>query len=231
MRYRERRNDPEDFEKSLAESRYGLPSRVTVLEHRRKQQRAEKQNVIEAGPDVPDPRSKIFEKLAPERNGMAFELPGIVIGAENPCVSSAPLLEPKQAAVLRIQIEQELVFDGKNLRNGRAVGDKSQHRVGPVAAVVDQMPGDHNRTGDTVGGNRQPGECIGSNLLVLRFDFPPGDLAIAVGIEPNGVIEITQRDVPMSGQVVTLQRKREIAVARLVGEGGRNPKREQENQS
>jgi hypothetical protein len=42
-----------DFKKSLAEARY-LPSSVTTLEHCG-EQGAEKQHMIEAGPDVPDP--------------------------------------------------------------------------------------------------------------------------------------------------------------------------------
>src|SRR5262249_49480860 len=38
---------PRTPKKSLAEARYGQPSSVTVLEHRREQQGAEKQDVIE----------------------------------------------------------------------------------------------------------------------------------------------------------------------------------------
>ena len=53
MRYRERRDGTEDVEKSLAEARHGLPSPVTVLEHRGEQQGAEKEDMIKASPDVP----------------------------------------------------------------------------------------------------------------------------------------------------------------------------------
>jgi len=66
------------------------------------------------------------------------------------------------------------------------------------------MAGDPDWAGGTIGGNRQPGHSVGSDLPVLRLDLAPGDLAIAVGIEPNSVIEITQCDIPLPGQVIAL---------------------------
>jgi hypothetical protein len=89
--------------------------------------------------------------------------------------------------------------------------------------VVDQMFGDPHRAADVISGDRQVSQCVSGDFLVLRLDLSPGDLAIAVGIEPNGVIEIAQRDVPLSSQVITLHRKREVAVAWLVGVSRRNP--------
>ena len=109
--YCERRNNSENPKKSLAEARYGQPSSVTVLEHRREQQGAEKQDVIEAGPNMPNPGSKIFEKLAPERNRVTFELPGIVIRAEHRRMGSALLLQAKQTTVLRIQAKEKPVLN------------------------------------------------------------------------------------------------------------------------
>src|SRR5215469_8921102 len=208
---------PRTPKKSLAEARYGQPSSVTVLEHRREQQGAEKQDVIEAGPNMPDPGSKIFEKLPPERNRVTFELPGIVIRAEHRRMGSALLLQAKQTAVLRIKAKEKPVLNGQKLRIGRADSDKLQHRIGAVAVIVNQMAVDRDWAGDTVGADGQPGQSIGSDLLVLRLDLTPGDLAIAVGIEPNRVIEITQCDVPLSDHVIALLRKRKVAVAWLVG--------------
>ena len=62
--------------------------------------------MIEAGPDMPNPSSKIFQKLASERNRVAFELPSVVIRAENRRMRQALLLQAKQAAVLWIQLEK-----------------------------------------------------------------------------------------------------------------------------
>ncbi len=202
-----------------------------MLEHCREQQGAEKQDMIEAGPDMPDPGLKIFEKLAPERNRMALEPPGIVVGAEHRRMGSALLLEPQQPTMLRIQIEEKGVLDGQNLRNGRAVGGKPQNRVGAVTVAVDQMLGDRNRAAYAIGGNSQPGQCESGDFLMLHLDLSPGDLAVAVGIEPNSEVEVAQCDIPLSSHALAVHRKREVAVARLVGIGERNPQGQQQNQS
>ena len=91
------------------------------------------------------------------------------------------------------------------------------------------MLGDRNRAANIVGDNRQPGQCVGGDFLVLCPDFSPGDLAIGVGIEPNGVIKVAQCDIPLSAHVLVPYRKREVAVARLVSMSGRHPQRQQKN--
>ena len=153
---------------------------------------------------------------------MALEPQRIALGTENRRVGVALLLQPKQAAVLWVEIEQKTVFDGQHPRNGGAVNGKPHDLVGAVAVVVDQMLGDPHWAADVIGGDRQAGQRVGGDFVVLRLDLSPGDLAVAVGIEPNGVIEIAQRDVPLSSQVIPLHRKHEVAVARLVGVSRRN---------
>jgi len=60
-----------------------------------------------------------------------------VIRAENRRVRQALLLQAKQAAVLWIQLEKKPVLNSQNLRNGRAVRIKPQHRIGGVAVIID----------------------------------------------------------------------------------------------
>jgi len=81
-----------------------------MLEHCGEQQGANKQHMVETGPDMPDPGPEIFDKLVYEHDRMAFEPPSIVVGAEHRRMGSALLLEPQQAAVLWIQIEQKGVL-------------------------------------------------------------------------------------------------------------------------
>ena len=201
-----------------------------VLEHRRQQQGTEKQYVIVPGPDMPDPGLEEFEKLPRQRRRMAFELPGIAVGAQDRRVGSALLVEPKQAAVLLIQIEQQCVADRQDPGNGRALGGKPQDRVGAIAVIVYQMLADRDRAKGAVGGDCQPGQGVSGDFLVLGLDLFPGDLAIAVGVEADRVIEIAQRDVPLPAQAVTREPQREIAVARFVRRCRRNPQRQHQYQ-
>src|SRR6516164_2079235 len=230
MGYRKRRDDADDVDKRLAEGCDTLPSSAAAFEHRGQQQGAQEEYVINAGPDVPDAGLKKVEKLAPERDRMRFELPGFVVRAENRRVGAALLLQPKQAAVLQIDIEEKRVFDAQNSRGHQAISGEPHDLVSAVAVAVDQMFRDCNWAADSIGGNYQSGQCVSGDYRVLGLYLRPGDLSVTVGIEPNGVIEIAKRDIPLSGQVIVVHRKREVAVAWLVGVSRRSPHRQQQNQ-
>ena len=216
-------DDTEDLEESLAESRHRLPAAAAVLEHGRQQEGAQKQYVIEPGPDMPDPGLEEFEKLLHQRRRSAFELPGVVVGAQYGRVCSPLLLQAKQTAVVRIEIEEKGVADRQEPGRGCTLAGEPQDRVGAVAVVVDQLLGDSERTTNAVRGDRQPGQCIRGDLGVFGLDFSPGDLAVAVGIEPDRIVEIAQRNVPLAAEAVAREQQREIAVARLVRLCRRNP--------
>ena len=70
--------------------------------------------------------------------------------------------------------------------------------------IIDQMFPRRRRAASAISGNRQPSQRVSRDFLVLGLYFAPGDLAVAVGIEPEGVIEVAKCDVPLSGQVITL---------------------------
>src|SRR6516162_8772461 len=223
MGYRKRRDDADDVDKRLAEGCDTLPSSAAAFEHRGQQQGAQEEYVINAGPDVPDAGLKKVEKLAPERDRMRFELPGFVVRAENRSMSATLVLQPKQPPVLRIDIEQKCVFDAQNLRGGWATDGKPHDLVGAVAVIIDQMLDDRNRAVSAIARNHQPGHCVRSDFLVLRLDFPPSNLAVAVGIEPDSEVEVAQCDVPLPAHVTALHRKRQVAVARFVSMGWQSP--------
>src|SRR6516162_6589399 len=165
--YRECRDDADDVEKRPTES--CLPFSTSSLEHRWEQQGAQKEYVIETGPDVPDAGLKKVEKLAPERRRMTFELPGFVVRAENRSMSAALVLQPKQSPVLRIDIEEERVFDAQNLWDRWAVDGEPHDLVGTVGVIVDQVFDDRNRAARDIGGNHQAGQCVGSNSLCFAL--------------------------------------------------------------
>jgi hypothetical protein len=63
----------------------------------------------------------------------------------------------EQSPVLRIDVEEECVFDAQNLWHGWAVDVEPYYLVGAVAVIVDQMLLDRNRAGGAINGNHQPG--------------------------------------------------------------------------
>jgi len=70
--------------------------------------------MIKTGPDVPDARLEIIEKLASERTRRRFELPRLMIGAEYRRVGATLLLQPQQAPMLRIEIKEQSVLDAQH---------------------------------------------------------------------------------------------------------------------
>ena len=62
------------------------------------------------------------------------------------------------------------------------------------------------------------GQCIVRDRRVLGTDFAPGNALILVGIEPEREIEITQRDVPLAGDLLAGDFERKITVAGFMRE-------------
>jgi hypothetical protein len=117
--YRERGNDPQNLAESLTEGRDSLPSPVTALQNRREQQRAQKQDVI--------------EKLAPERNRMTFELPGIASGLKTAVwVAVWPrLLRPRCT-----DYDDTAGTDRGDGCKGRSNNPSPKRLVSPIAAAL-----------------------------------------------------------------------------------------------
>src|SRR5215469_18633059 len=162
---------------------------------------------------MPDAGLKKVEKLAPERDQMRFELPGFVVWAENRGMSATLVLQPKQPPVLRIDIEEQCVFDAQNSRGHQAVSGEPHDLVGAVAVVVDQMLDNRNWAADAIGGNHQSGQCVSGDFHVFGLDFSPSNLAVAIGIEPDRKVEIAQCDVPLPTYLmIALRGKPEVGV-------------------
>src|ERR671914_1484353 len=62
------------------------------------------------------------------------------------------------------------------------------------------------------------GEGISGYRRMASAQFTPGDGTIAVHIEPNGIIEIAQRDIPLAFDSGLINNERKITVAGLMCE-------------
>ena len=118
--------------------------------------------------------------------------------------------------MLRIEVEEQAVADGERLRRRGAGRGEAQHRVRAVAVVVDQLLGDLRRAGRAGGPQPQPRQRVGGDVGVLRLDLAPGDLVVLIGVEPERVVEVAQRDVPLAVDPVAVDLERQVAVGRLV---------------
>ena len=81
-----------------------------------------------------------------------------------------------------------------------------------------------------VGGMRaalevQARQGIGGDRGVAVADFVPGQPAVVVGIEADGIVEVAQRDVPLAAHVGILMRhgQAQVGIARLVRGGRQRP--------
>src|SRR5262245_10672615 len=102
MRHSEGSDDAEDFKKCPAESCDGLPSSAAELDHRRQQQRAQEQNVVKTGPNVPDAGLEKIKELACEAHRRTLELPDFVVWAKYRRMGTILVFQAEQSPMLRI---------------------------------------------------------------------------------------------------------------------------------
>jgi hypothetical protein len=86
--------------------------------------------------------------------------------------------------------------------------------------VVDQVLPGLQQTCPVTGSYLQMGEGISGYRRMASAQFAPGDGTIAVHIDPNGVIEITQRDIPLTLDCGLMNNERKVTVAGLMCEAG-----------
>ena len=144
-----------------------------------------------------------------------------MVGAEHGRVGAAAGLEPKQAAMLRVEIEEQRVSDAQAAASGGAVGDELQYLIGAVAVLVDEMVGRAGRAGAAVRLDLQIRQRIGGDRPMVGAQLAPGDGAVIVAVDADRVIEIAQRNVPLPDNMSVLETEGEIAVARFVRRGRR----------
>src|SRR6185503_19592535 len=218
---------PEDVPEGVAESLRSLPCISFQNQYGRQEQGQQKKDMVEADPDVPDALAQVIEKL-PERRGFArAERERRPLGGEHCGLRGAAALEAQQAAVRRIDVEEQAVGDlHRSRRASPAVGVEAQHCVSAVAVLVHQQIRGSERTGLSVRKELESGKRIRLDPLAPGLELAPGDLAVAVGVQADRELEVAQRDVPLAAQRRALDAHRQVAVARFVSV--RSPRDEQE---
>jgi hypothetical protein len=144
-----------------------------------------------------------------------------LVWAKNGRVGLAIRLETQQPAVLRIEIEEKIIANLNKLRRSNAIGRESQYLVGAITVVIDQMLDDSRGTGLVTYPQCQTGKQIRSNRRLEAAQLAPGDNSVIVAVEAYGIVEITQRDVPLPVYLLAVQSETEVAIARFVRRYGR----------
>src|SRR3954469_21075976 len=103
--------------------------------------------MIEARPDVLDAVADVAAQLRELRDRADLErLVSARCGKYRAGYRTAAVLEFHEAAMLRVDVEQEAIVDFEFVHARRARGTKTQHQITAVAVPVDGVVGDRQRT-------------------------------------------------------------------------------------
>ena len=122
--------------------------------------------------------------------------------------------------MLRVQAEEQIVADLEHLGCEGTPGREAQHRVGAVGMIVHKVVGDLDVADATVRAKGEARHRIGGNSTVPGLQLAPRDRPVIVQVEADGMVQVTQGNVPLPLDRFVLDRQSQIAVARLVRRGG-----------
>ena len=88
-----------------------LPASSLRDQHRRQQQRQEKQDMVEADPDMPDAFARELQELPQTRWRFHLESLACPFRTEDRRTRGAAMLQAQQTAMLRVDIEKQAVVD------------------------------------------------------------------------------------------------------------------------
>src|SRR5262249_38918152 len=138
------------------------------------EQREEKQDVIGARPDVAHALADEAGELGGGGTAGDGDLDARRAGAEDRGRDLAAARPRDEAAVLRVDIEEEAVFDGEPARRARAVGGELERRVAAVAVAREAEAGRAKRAGFAVGGELEAGQDVRRDRLRVRAELASG---------------------------------------------------------
>src|SRR5258705_12303599 len=164
--------------------------------------------MVEALPDVPYPFASIVDELHEAAGPRQLKALARGVRTENRGARGARVFEAQQALVLRIEIEKQVVTELERRARLRALRLETHYGISAVAVQIDQVFRCVQRTRRTVKVRIKAGKRIGRDVSVPAAHLAPGNLAIAVAVEPDGEIEVAQRNVPLAVQFVALDRYR-----------------------
>src|SRR5215469_5389866 len=126
------------------------------------------------------------------------------------------------AAMIRIDILEQVVAHRESIRH-LLVTSRSEGNdvIGAVSMRVDHLPFGGDRTGEPVAFDGEVRQRVPLDGTAMFLDLAPRNPAIVVAVEPDGEVEITQRDIPLAVELVEVPGvgpKRKVGVALLVRE-------------
>ena len=179
--------------------------------------------MVVADPDVPHPLSAIVQELREAGGGVEGQRVLAVIGRKDPDLGLSLVFRAPQPPVLRIQIEEQVVVQDQARRSSGAAGREPQDRVAAVRMAIHELLLRLCGTGPAARRHPKMSQRIGRDGIMAPLELTPGDGPIAIRIQPDRIVEVAQRDVPLPGHDLVPHRECEVAVARFVGHGGRAP--------
>jgi hypothetical protein len=223
---REGRHHLHHFLERPREARRAFPSAGAPHQHRRQQQRQQEQDVVVADPDVPDAIHQVLAQRVPAAGRLHGQVLLGRVGAEDQRLRRrAARRDPlHQAAVRRIDVEEQRIAQLQAGVQAGAAGDEAEHGIGAVAVVI-ELDGRRGFPRAVLVAGRQL-QVLGRHprdVGAALAHLAPGQLAVGVAIELQHVVEVAQGDVPARHDVAFagFGAQREVAVARFVGPGER----------
>ncbi len=116
----------------------------------------------------------------------------------------------EQAAVIGVDLEQRAIPDIQPRDGDGALERRVQHRIAAVAEQVHQVL---HRTGHALratGADLQARQGVCVDLVRLRSQFAPGDLAVVIRVEPDRFFKVAQRNGPAHARLITAGGDRKV---------------------
>ena len=102
----------------------------------------------------------------------------------------------------------------------RARRRKAQHSVTAVAMTIYQLLAGTCRALRAIPAETQVTERISFDPVLAPTHFTPGNGAVAVSIQANGVVQVAERNIPVAGGSLRIPVQGHIAVAWFMCVGG-----------
>ena len=127
------------------------------------------------------------------------------------------MLETEQAAMQAVDVKECPIIDLQVPGQVRAIHGEAQHRIRAVAEFFPEHFDGFQLPNGAVHFQAQSRLGVTFDVPLFRFDLAPGDAAVLVGIQPDDLIQVNQRDVPLTGDARAIDGDAQVTAAALMG--------------
>src|SRR5262249_1080463 len=131
----------------------------------------------------------------------------------------------RQATMLSVLVEEQLIVDLKRVDGRGALSAKSEHRIGTIRVAYYLTSTGMDGTDSGTRLHTQPRKRVSLYVGPSAFQPSPADDAAAVAVQSERVVEVSQGDVPSANQFAAIHADGDVAVARFVGMGRQTRKK------